>query len=148
MPPAAEVWADEHQHSFARATAITEADRKACKIFEKEKKRLTDIGILWEEIIEAKNRADRKRRENAAQAYANGDLSAWASFTPEEQEQYHQDIILADKTTNEEVVASITQAAEAAKLARAQVRMIPSALFIKAAQKAQKKTAPAAKKPK
>ncbi|MEI6416763.1 MAG: hypothetical protein WCO92_03485, partial [Verrucomicrobiota bacterium] len=136
-PPATETWADEPQRLLARATEITESDRKACKVFGKEKKRLIDIGLLWEEIIGAKKKADHVRRENAAQAYANGDRNAWSTFTPEEREQYDHDVILADKTANEEIAAAIAQAAEAAKLARAQVRMVPSALFIKAAQKAQ-----------
>jgi hypothetical protein len=135
--PPIDAWANEHQPLLERATAVAGADRKAYEIFEKEKKRLSEISMIWEEIIKAKKRDAQIERDAAAQAHREGDENDWNNLTQEERYLRDRDIRVANETAKTEVLKAIEQATEAAKLARAQVRTTPIALFIRNANKAQ-----------
>jgi hypothetical protein len=136
-PPSVDEWADEPRLFLERTTAIAEADHKAYSIFEKEKKRLSEIAMIWEGIIQSKKRNAQMIREEVAQAYLQGDEVNWNDLIDEERASYEHEMRVANEATNTEILATIEQAIQTAKSARAQVRVTPSDLFIKAAEKAQ-----------
>ncbi|HLB33831.1 MAG TPA: hypothetical protein VJK54_06305, partial [Chthoniobacterales bacterium] len=110
--PCKDAWADENQRDLMHSTAIAAADEEACKTFQNEEKRLADIEALWKAVIEAKKKALITSPKNAAQAYVEGDKSAWLALSAEERQAYNQEISDANEVYTTKAATIIELAEE------------------------------------